>query len=80
MAADRLECLRCTPYEQLMNIVNTNTVLRDPWGPMIDGKMFTQDPLVSLDEGKYSKVGILLILSITCFDSGFEDTFYCGYS
>ncbi|KAF9530016.1 sterol esterase [Crepidotus variabilis] len=61
-SSDLLECLRRIPYEQLLaainqtpNIFSYNSV-NPVWTPMVDGRLISRDPWVSLKQGKYAKV------------------------
>jgi carboxylesterase type B len=64
-AADKIDCLRSVPYDQLQSVITKapNLLgyhsLKLPFGPTIDGKVLVRNPQVSLIKGLYAKVPIV---------------------
>ncbi|KAF8172558.1 carotenoid ester lipase precursor [Mycena galopus ATCC 62051] len=66
---DSLNCLRGAPFDTLVAAVN-NTAdifayrsLNLVWAPSIDGDIIQQDPWVSISEGSYAKIPMLVGMS-----------------
>lgn len=62
-AVDTLQCLRSVPYDAFLATVNQTPDafsyqgLSLIWVPHVDGDVIVQNPVVSVSQGKFSKVG-----------------------
>lgn len=57
-----LECLRRTPSEKIVDAVNQMASIlgydsfKLAWQPRVDGELFTEDPVLSVEAGRVAKV------------------------
>ncbi|KAL7654751.1 hypothetical protein ACMYSQ_006746 [Aspergillus niger] len=61
-ATRKLDCLRCTPFTVLNNILNTTANDTTPynWRPTVDGDFVARYPSEQLDTGDFVKVPIII--------------------
>ncbi|KAJ7607559.1 sterol esterase [Roridomyces roridus] len=64
-AASTLDCLKQVPFDTIMAAINDSPdifsfkSLNIVWRPRVDGDLLVQDPLISVDQGKYAQIPFL---------------------